>query len=147
MREISTEIEIAAPIADVWRILTNIDDWADWSPIINKASGNAALGSSLNITMMGKEAGKDGPAYSPTITILDAPNSFRWSTKMMGGFMMTNDKLFELEETSVGTRVVHNELFSGLMALMFWSNFEKHVPTMLDAMNEALKAKAENAAN
>jgi len=147
MREISTDIEIAAPIEDVWSVLTNIDDWANWSPIINGSSGTAALGSTLSITMMSNEEGKDGPKYGPTITIFDEPKSFRWRTKVMGGLMMTNDKAFELEATKTGTRLVHKELFSGLMVPMFWSKVEQSVPGMLNSMNEALKAKVEAAAS
>jgi len=143
MREIRTEIDISAPITEVWGILTKIDDWAQWSPIINQASGDASLGSTLSITMMGKEEGKDGPKYSPVITILDEPKSFRWRAKMMAGFIMTNDKVFELEETSSGTRLIHKELFSGMFVPLFWSSVEKNVPAMLNSMNEALKTKAE----
>ena len=143
MREIKTEIEISAAPTEVWGILTNIDDWAEWSPIINQASGDASLGSTLSITMMSKEEGKDGPKYSPVITILDEPKSFRWRAKMMAGFIMTNDKVFELEETSNGTTLVHKELFSGMFVPLFWSSVEKNVPAMLDSMNEALKTEAE----
>jgi len=143
MREIKTEIEISAPTTEVWGILTNIDDWAEWSPIINQASGDASLGSTLSITMMSKEEGKDGPKFSPVIMILDEPKSFRWRAKMMAGFIMTNDKVFELEETSTGTRLIHKELFSGMFVPLFWSSVEKNVPSMLNSMNEALKVKAE----
>lgn len=144
MREIETEIEISAPATEVWSILTNIDDWAEWSPIINQASGDASLGSTLSITMMGKKEGQDGPKYSPVITILDEPKLFRWRAKMMVGFVMTNDKVFELEETSTGTRLIHKELFSGMFVPLFWSSVEENVPAMLNSMNEALKTKVEN---
>lgn len=147
MREISTEVEISAPVAEVWGILTEIDGWAEWSPIINQASGEAALGSTLSITMMSEEEGKDGPKYSPVVTIFDEPKLFRWRAKMMAGFVMTNDKVFELEETSNGTRLVHKELFSGMFVPLFWSSVEMNVPTMLNSMNEALKIKAENISN
>ncbi len=56
---------------------------------------------------------------------------------------MTNDKVFELEATNTGTRLIHKELFSGMFVPLFWSSVEKNVPSMLDAMNEALKLKAE----
>lgn len=143
MREIRTEIEISAPVAHVWGILTNIDDWVNWSPIINRSSGDAALGSVVSITMMSEEEGKDGPNYSPVITILDEQKLFRWRAKVLAGFIMTNDKVFELEETASGTRLIHKELFSGMMVPLFWSSVEKNVPTMLNTMNEALKTKAE----
>lgn len=147
VREIKTEIEILAPVEKVWGILTNIDDWSNWSPIINQSSGQASLGSSISITMIGKKDGEDGPKYSPVITILDEPKSFRWSAKMIAGFIMTNDKVFLLEETNTGTRLIHKELFSGMMVPLFWSSVEKNVPGMLNSMNEALKTKAEKTSN
>ena len=143
MREIKTEIEISAPIEEVWSTLMNFDSWANWSPIIRKASGDATLGATLNITMIGKDESKDGPMYYPVITVLSEPNSFRWHANMMADFLFTNDKTFELETTSSGTRLIHKELFSGMMVPMFWSKLEKNVPLMLDSMNVALKNKIE----
>ncbi len=97
MREIRTEIEIAAPPTKVWSILTDFDHWKEWNPIVNRASGLASLGSELSITMRGEE-GKDGPKYMPIVTVFDEPKSFRWRGKMMADFLFTNDKVFELEK-------------------------------------------------
>ena len=143
MREIRTEIEIVAPPAKVWSLLTDLESWHKWSPIINKSSGDAAMGSTLDITMVGEEQGKDGPQYNPKITIFDAPKHFRWRAQMMAGFIMTNDKVFELEETSTGTRLVHVEAFSGMMVPLFWGKVKENVPDMLNDMNNALKKLAE----
>ena len=79
----------------------------------------------------------------PVVTVFDGPKSFRWRAKMLAGFMFTNDKVFELEETSTGTRLIHLELYSGLMVMMFWNKLNEFVPSMLDSMNEALKIKVE----
>ena len=112
MREIRTEIEIAAPLTQVWNILTDFDNWKVWNPIVHQVSGAASLGSKLSISMRGKD-GKDGPKYMPIMTIFEEPKSFRWRATMMAGFLFTNDKVFELEETGSGTRFIHKELFSG----------------------------------
>jgi len=142
VREIRTEIEINAPTEKVWRTLTDIDQWAQWSPIINEANGVAALGSELSITMRGDD-GEDGPQYLPIITSFEAPKTFRWRAKMMSEFLFTNDKVFELEETGTGTRLIHKELFSGMFVPLFWSKFNDNVPSMLKSMNEALKKEVE----
>lgn len=93
--------------------------------------------------MVGKEKGKDGPKYNPTITELEEPNYFRWRAHMFAGFIFTNDKIFELEETNSGTRLTHKEMFSGLLAPIFCGQMEKGVPPMLNSMNKALKKLAE----
>lgn len=143
MKEIKTEIEIAASPSKVWGILTDINKWHEWSPVINKSKGIATVGSQVDITMCGKEAGSDGPSYSPKITKLEEAKYFSWSATMMAGFMFTNGKVFELEGTSTGTRLTHKETFSGMMVSMMWGQMEKGVPPMLNSMNKALKELAE----
>ena len=141
MREIRTEIEIAAPLTKVWSIITDFDNWKEWNPSC-QASGVASSGSKLGVTMCG-EAGKDGMKYEPVITEFEEPKLLRWRGKMMAGFLFTNDKVLELEETGSGTRLVHREEFSGLLAPMFWGKLNKGVPSMLNSMNDALKKTAE----
>jgi len=143
MQIIKTEIEVLASPEKVWAILTDIDKWQEWSPIINASQGEASLGSTLTITMMSKEAGKDGPKYRPKIIQLDEPTCFHWRAHMMAGFIFTNDKIIELEKTENGTRLTHKETFKGLMAALMKGPMEKGVPPMLDSMNEALKLQAE----
>lgn len=143
LQEITTEIEISAPPSKVWSILSDINDWQEWSPIINDSHGTASVGSELTITMMGKEQGKDGPTYNPIITNFDEPNYLRWRAHMVNGFIFTNYKVLELEETDSGTRLTHKEMFKGLLAPIFCGQMEKDVPPMLNSMNQALKDLAE----
>ena len=142
MRTLLTEIEIDAPVEKVWDILMDFEHWSDWNPIIKAGSGKAALESELSITMNGKD-GKNGPKYAPVITIFEAPKDFRWRAKMIAGFIFTNDKVFELEPTSTGTRLIHKEEFGGLMVGLFWSKLNDGVVPMLNSMNKALKEHAE----
>lgn len=142
MQEVKTEIEIAAPAATVWNILTDINRWSEWNPIVNRASGDAILGATLDISMCGKD-GKDGPNYTPRIISLEEAKSFHWQAKIVAGFIFTNDKIIELEDIESGTRLVHKELFEGILAPLFCRNIEEGVMPMLNTMNEALKNLAE----
>jgi len=143
LQEITTEIEIAAPPSKVWSILTDINNWQEWSPIIKGSHGTASVESELTITMIGKEQGKDGPKYNPVITDLIEPNYLRWRAHMLYGFIFTNYKVLELEESNSGTRLTHKEMFKGLLAPIFCGQMEKGVPPMLNSMNQALKDLAE----
>ena len=142
MREIRTEIEINASQMDVWDILMAFDKWSDWNPTVNQASGTATLGSKVSIIMAGSE-GKNGQKYSADITTFEAPRSFRWRAVMMAGFLMTNDRSFELEPAGEGTKLINTEHFSGLLVSLLWSKLENFVPDSLISMNEALKRRAE----
>lgn len=143
MQTVKTEIEIQAPPEKVWGIITDIGNWKEWSPTINASQGEAVVGSTVTITMMGKEAGKDGPEYSPKIIAMDEAKYFHWRAHMIAGFVFTNDKIIELERTDTGTKVTHKETFKGLMAALMKGQMEKGVPPMLNAMNNALKNIAE----
>ena len=143
LQEIKTEIEISAPPSKVWGIITDINSWKEWSPIIKDSSGVASVGSELTITMIGKEEGEEGPKYNPIVTELEEPGKLRWRAHMLAGFIFTNDKILELEETSSGTRLTHTETFKGLLAPIICGQMEKGVPPMLNSMNKALKDLAE----
>ena len=144
MKEIKTEIEINADPEKVWKIITNVGNWQEWSPVINKSAVSATIGSRLSITMCSKEEGKDGPSYNPVITKLEAKKYFRWRAKMLAGFLFTNDKIFELEKTDHGTKVTHTESFGGLIVKFMGDHMDKGVPPILNKMNQALKKTAES---
>ena len=146
MREIRTEIEIAAPVTKVWSILTDFDNWKGWNPIVDQASGVASPGSKLSMTLRCGD-GKEGNKYMPVVTNVEDPKSFRWRATMMAGFLFTNDKVLELEETGSGTRLVHIEAFSGILVPLLWGKMEKSIAPMLESMNDALKIKAEKSSD
>ena len=144
MIEIKTEIEIEAPIEKVWAILTDFNNWQGWNPTVKRTSGEAKLGSKLDITMRSKGP-KDGPTYKPIITELEAPKHFRFRASMLSSILMRNEKLCQLERSSDGnTKLTHSEFFSGLMPRLMCAKLESGVPIMLKMMNKALKKKAEN---
>ena len=62
---------------------------------------------------------------------------------MIASFMFSNEKIIELEATDSGTKLLHKETFQGIMAAMMRSQMENGVAPMLNSMNEALKAIAE----
>ena len=142
MKELSSQIQIAAPIEHVWKVLMNFADWKDWNPMVNQASGTAAVGTKLEITMRGPD-GKNAMKYQPEVIESTASKSFRWRAKMMAGFMFTNDRVFELKEHDGGTLFTNREEFKGLMLPMFWSKMGQFVVPMLEGMNKALKVKVE----
>ncbi len=141
MRELRTEIQINAPIEEVWKVLTDIEHWTDWNPTVKHASGVASVGAKLKITIDG---GTERDAtYKPVVSECNAPTSFRWRAKMMGGLMFKNDRVFQLSEHEAGTRFVHTEEFGGLMVPVMWKKLSGFVLPCLEKMNEALKEKLE----
>jgi hypothetical protein len=142
MRELRAEIQISAPINQVWQVLTDFDHWKDWNPMVNQASGSASVRSKLNITMRGPDS-KDAMKYQPTVLEVNPPKRFRWRATMISGLLFTNDRVFELKEKHGGTELINKEEFSGLMVPLFWNKMNQFVVPMLEKMNKALKDKME----
>lgn len=141
--KIETDTEILASPEEVWDVLAKVDQWADWSPVINKSDGTLAEGETLEITMAGKEKGQNGPSYKPVVIEVEPNKRFLFRAKMIAGFLFTNEKEFELTPSDQGTHLVHREIFKGLLVPVFCSQMEKGVPVMLNAMNKALKNRIE----
>ncbi len=146
MREIQSEIDIAASPAQVWKILTEFEKWQEWNPLVKEVHGVATGGSEISVQMRDQN-GKQGQHYTAVITTFEEPRFFRWRAKMMAAFLFTNDKVFELKETPTGTTLHHTEAFSGLMVSLFWGKLDQYVPDMLKSMNEALKKRVEGLAD
>jgi len=90
MRELRTEIEIAAAPGKVWSVLMDIDKWKEWNPIIDQISGVVSPGSKLSITMTG------GMKYTAMVTTIGEPTSFQWRAVMMAGFLFTKSPVHQI---------------------------------------------------
>ncbi len=141
MRELRTEIDIAAPLENVWKVLTDFEGWKDWNAVFH-VGGQAGIGSRLNVTVY-EERSKEGKSYPAVVTQLEAPRLLRWRARMMAGFIFTNDKIFELKKTEQGAKLIHREGFSGLMVPLMWKKMEECALPMLESLNQALKKKVE----
>lgn len=139
LQEIKTEIDIFASPNEVWNVISDVESWESWSPIIRGSQGVVAVGSEITIAMIGKSDKEEGPIYNPIITDLDEPRLFRWHANMGNDFIFTNIKVIELVESESGTRLIHKEQFKGLLAPIFCGQMEVGVPPMLNSMNQALK--------
>jgi hypothetical protein len=143
MRELQTEIIIAATPEKIWNVLVDLEGWKSWSPTTTDASGTVALGGQLDIGMKGKD-NKPSHRYSPKVIEYDPPKKMRWHAKMGASFILANDKRIELISTPQGTKLIHSELFSGLMPRLMWRTLQQQVPWFLGRFNEALKARVES---
>lgn len=142
IREISEAIEIDAPAAEVWAVLTDFPRYADWNPFMVDAAGTPALGERLTVRLV--PPGRRGITMKPTVTALKPGRSFRWLGHLLVPGLFDGEHIHELEAgEGHGTRYVQREVFRGVLV--------PFVRRMLDdtaggfrAMNEALKARVEH---
>ncbi|MCB9654468.1 MAG: SRPBCC domain-containing protein [Deltaproteobacteria bacterium] len=145
MFELRTEIEIEAPAATVWAILTDTSMFPTWNPFIHRVEGELRLGSTLEVEL--GAPGKSKMIFKPTVVALEPNRALRWLGKLFMRGLFDGEHIFELEPKSNasanGTRFIHREEFSGLLVPLFRRLLERDTRPGFEAMNQALKVRAE----
>ena len=142
MRELSTEIEISAPIPKVWSILTKLTEFAEWNPFIREAEGDVREGARLRIRI--EPPGGKGMTFKPTVTRVDPEREFRWLGRLLLPGLFDGEHVFEILPAGEGTiRFVQREQFRGLLVPLLWNSLATNTRRGFEAMNTALKQRAE----
>lgn len=140
--ELRTEIEIDAPPTDVWAVLTDLDGYVDWNPFVISSSGTVATGERLTNRM--QPPGGRAMTIKPTVTEVEEHRTFEWLGRLVVPGIFDGRHRFEL--VPIGddrTRLRHSEYFSGILVRVLRSFVDSQTKAGFEAMNEALKAQAE----
>ena len=144
MKRIETEIAIAAPPERVWAILTDFPAHASWNPFITAISGEPRQGGRLAIRV--EPPGGRGMNFRPRLLAVEPGRELRWLGRLFVPGLFDGEHYFLLEPAAGGTRLTHGEKFSGLfVAMMGRAGFDP-IERGFEAMNQALKARAEGKA-
>jgi hypothetical protein len=139
MRTIEHAVDIQAPAATVWQVLTDIDRYDDWNPFMPRLSGRLAPGERLTVTI---RPGTRTMTFRPTVLEVEDGRLIRWRGRLGMPGLFDGEHELRLEPTADGgTRFVQRESFTGLLVRM--------MPGVLDdtaagfaAMNTALRDRA-----
>ncbi len=136
-------IGIQAPPEVIWEILYDIEHWADWNPFYVQAKGQVRIGAELELTMV---LGDGAPTVIKPVVLEWVPNDqIHWRLKMMGGLVATT-RFLEIEQLEgAGCIFSNGEIFGGLLGPTVAKRMGRKVYRGFQAMNEALKARAEAA--
>jgi len=137
-----TEIEIDASPAEVWAVLTDLDGYADWNPFVVCSTGTVAVGERL-VNRLSPPGGK-AMTFKPTVTVVAEDRTFEWLGRLLVPGIFDGRHRFELAPTgSGGTRLTHTEHFRGVLVPFMRSSLDTQTLAGFEAMDEALKARAE----
>lgn len=141
MRVIRTEVEIAAPPAAVWRVLTDLGRYRVWNPFIQEAEGEIAVGELLTLRMF--SGGSKPRTMTPEVVAVRENAEFRWRGVLWWPWVFGAEHQFALSETSDGTRVVHSEQFFGVLVPLLGRLIDQ-TEQDFKALDEALKERVES---
>jgi hypothetical protein len=142
--QLRTELEIDAPPARVWQVLTDFAAYHEWNPFITSIAGEQRAGAELTVTLSPPESRE--ATFRPRVLVCDEPHELRWRGHLFIKGLFDGEHYFLCQATPEGrTRFVHGENFSGFFVKYFGQRLT-HVARGFVYMNEALKSRVEGGA-
>lgn len=141
MKELHTDIEIAASPERVWRELTDFASYPSWNPLVVAASGTLREGERLRVKLA---LGKRAMPIKPLVMRVLPQRELTWrgSAPIPGTF--TGEHSFELQPLAGNRTRFHQwERFSGVLVPLLSRLIDGPTRRGFEAMNRALKARAE----
>ncbi|WP_348550706.1 SRPBCC domain-containing protein [Acidithiobacillus sp.] len=142
MHQIVTHVDIAASPERVWSILTDFPAYPQWNPFIRSLSGVAKPGEKLRVTIQPEDRG--AMIFRPRVLTVIAQQELRWLGRLGFPDLFDGKHYFQLTAFGNGqTRFIQGEKFSGVLVGLFLHRMEAATKAGFDAMNRALKERAE----
>ena len=142
-REIATEIEIDAPPARVWSVLTDFSSYPEWNTFLRWVEGRIAEAERIRFCF---ELPR-GFRFKVNATILNVTpeRALRWAGVFLTARLFRAEHYFELTPTpGARTRFSHGEIFTGLLLPLAWIILGTSGRRVYEDMNLELKCRVES---
>lgn len=141
MYEISNQITINAPVDRVWTVLTDIDRFPEWNPVIRRVEGNLTVGEMVRMTASAPDGEQQ---WTCCISRHQDGREFAWQ------FIDRHPLLYRGEHTfcviaidAHTTRYIDVETFHGLLVPGRRHALATQTRAGMAAMGDALKHRVE----
>jgi hypothetical protein len=143
MPELYAEIPILAPAEKVWGILMDFEKYPEWNPFIQSIQGTGEIGSNLKVVL--KLEGRKPATFKPKVLANQPPEEFRWLGKLLIPGIFDGEHVLLVDAESDGqVKFVQQEYFRGIFASSILRRIGEATEQGFNAMNLALKERAEN---
>jgi len=133
----SSTIDIDAPPALVWDLLTDLPSWPTWNTTVVRTEGEVRLGAKVAVTV----TANPGRTFPVTVTEMDPPRRMVWRGGMPLG-LFSGTRTYSLTTDGDSTTFAMEESYSGVMAPLI----TRSIPDLAASFDEfaaCLKARAE----
>ena len=137
MAEIYTSITINAAPEKVWAVLTRFDSYRSWNPFILTLTGEVKVGKRIKVEF-------EDMTFKPKVLIYDKNKAFQWKGRLILPRIFDGTHRFILTDNGDGTTTLeHSEIFKGILVPFLKKKLNTEFKPKFEAMNKALKEKAE----
>jgi hypothetical protein len=144
-RAIETSIDIEADTGVVWQVLMDFPAYPNWNPFIRGIEGKPKEGERLSVMI--QPPGQSPMRFRPRVQSVHQQRAFNWLGNLLIPGLFDGRHEFRLEAIGQATRFHHREIFSGLLVPIVWNKMQQPTRAGFDAMNQAIKKRAESAQN
>lgn len=141
--QVRTEIEIAASLAAVWRVLLDFGAYPQWNPFMVEVFGELRPGAIFDITLSLPDAHRELKLRRRLLK-LDEESEIRWLGHWRMKGLFDTEHFIRAEFRDGNTRIAHGADFSGVLLKMMLNDVT-HFTRGFVYMNQALKRRVENA--
>ena len=150
MKTLHTEIEITASAERVWDTLADLKAYPTWNPFITRVAGELMPGAKLEVRLEPPDASP--MTFRPAVLTVKTGRELRWIGRVVVPGLFDGDAL-DGPRVAAGRardqcRHQHQqeERFTGVLVPVFARGLDDNTRRGFEAMNAALKARAEAAA-
>lgn len=134
-------IGIAAPPAEVWELVRDLDHWKDWTGVYSQAEGKLAIGERLTFTF---KVGDRAPQTATGVVYDWVPEAqMAWKVKFIGNWLHSL-RYLEIEKLSETSCILANgDYYFGPLTFLIPKPLRFAVRDGFQRMNENAKRIAE----
>lgn len=141
MLENRNEIMIKAPVEKVWHILTDLEKYAEWNPLLYQVNGKVEVGET--VIAYAKTASKD-MKFICTVTRVEPLLEFAWRFPVIHPILFRGEHIFRIEPVDdFDVRFIDREWFKGLLLPTQAKDLQSNGLKAMVDMGKALKNLAE----
>ena len=138
---LATKIDIDASPESVWALLSDLSSYPNWNPFIREASGTLAAGERLDLEL--QPARGRAMRFRPTVLAAEPNRELRWRGRLVAPGVFDGEHRFAIERTASGSRLVHEERFTGLLVPFLARSLRRGTLPGFELMNRAVKERVE----
>jgi hypothetical protein len=140
--DVIASTEIRASAERVWSVLTDLNQFAAWNPFIRQATGDTHVGGTVHVRVR--------PSFGLPLafdaTVLDRceNHELHWHGHVLARWLASGEHVFSIEPLGPDrVRFVQWESFSGVLPRLARRLLAREAKRGFDAMNAALRERAE----
>jgi S-(hydroxymethyl)glutathione synthase len=144
VKTLRTEIEIEAAPQTVWSILDDLERYGEWNALLPRIAGRTTVGERLDASIA--YTGQAAIDFRPKLLRVVGARELRWVSEIPGDPPSRAEHYLLLTPSpGGGTTLENTEIFDGPIADTIWPMMDGVGRRDFEAMNEALKRRAEAA--